>query len=89
MQTGAKPAASAFRSVTRHHLATLAGWLLPFSWAAGLFWRWVPTFRFEWDDYLMMWECNDRQPRFWSRFGVGLALNVVVDAGLVMRVVPS
>ena len=70
-------------------VATLAGFLLPFSWIAGLLSRWMPTLRFEWDDYLTMWEYEDRRLRFWTWFGVGLALNVVVDTCLLMRALPA
>jgi hypothetical protein len=69
-------------------VATLAGFLLPFSWLAGLLSRWVPAWRFEWVDYLTLWEYEARRQRFWSWFAVGFVLSVVVDIGLVMTAFP-
>ena len=55
-------------------LAVLAGFLLPFSWFAGLAARWVPSLQFEWRDYLTMWEYEERANNFWMWFAVVLIL---------------
>ncbi|MEP7056261.1 MAG: hypothetical protein ABI809_00610 [Caldimonas sp.] len=66
--------------------AALAGFLLPYSWLAGLFSRWWPGLRFEWKDYLQMWEYDGRGQRFWSWFGAGFVLSVTVAISLVVKV---
>ena len=66
-------------------LAVLAGFLLPFSWFAGLAARWVPSLQFEWRDYLTMWEYEERANNFWMWFAVGFMLSMVVDFSLLAR----
>lgn len=58
--------------------AALAGFMLPFSWVAGLAADWLPSLRFEWRDYLMTWEYEEHRPHFWSSFAAGLVLGVAV-----------
>jgi hypothetical protein len=64
--------------------AALAGFMLPFSWAAGLASRWEPSLHFEWHDYLRMWEYDDERRHFWSWFGGGFVLSVLLDASLLI-----
>ena len=69
--------------------ATLAGFLLPFSWIAGQAARWFPDLAFSWRDYLEMWEYDDGRPRFWWSFGAGFVLSLLVDAALLVRMVKA
>ena len=67
-------------------VAVLAGFLLPFSWLAGLASNWVPNLEFEWRDYLLLWEYDERREHFWSSFAVGFLLSFILDALLLARV---
>ncbi|MEO7336610.1 MAG: hypothetical protein ABIV63_08515 [Caldimonas sp.] len=65
--------------------AALAGFMLPYSWLLSVLSRWLPSLEFDWQDYLRMWEGEDRGAAYWSCFGAGVALSVAADASMVVH----